>query len=304
VRLAVELLRSLRPAQWTKNIVVLAPLIFALGDRTQHLQMTAFWNVLIAATAFCALSGAVYLFNDIRDREMDRRHPVKRLRPIASGRLPVPIAAAAGSLLAAAALGASYAVNTGVLAAALAYLAVQAAYTLLLKQIPLVDLLVISAGFVIRALTGAVASGAAISPWLLLCAFWLALFLVLCKRRHEKINLDHLEGATRPALLKYDVHLLDQLISVMAAVTIVSYSLYTLWPATVAKFGSRALVLTIPFVVFGIFRYLDLVYRHELGDRPEQVLLTDRPLLFDVLLYGVTVVVLLLCSGPRGWCPF
>jgi len=298
------LIRTMRPAQWSKNIVVLAPFVFAIGDRTQQLELASMWKVLLAAAAFCVLSSSVYIFNDIRDRPMDRSHPLKRHRPIAAGELPVPSAVMFGLLLALLSLIAFFRIDARAFVTASSYLALQCIYTVLLKNVPLIDLLVISIGFVLRAITGAAAAGAAISPWLLLCAFWLALFLVLCKRRHEKTSLEHLEGATRPALTKYDVTLLDQLIAVIAAVTIVSYALYTLWPDTVSKFGSRALVLTVPYVVFGIFRYLDLVYRHDLGDRPEKVLLTDMPILINVLLYGVTVVTLLICLGPRFSCPF
>ncbi|HIE11766.1 MAG TPA: decaprenyl-phosphate phosphoribosyltransferase [Kiritimatiellae bacterium] len=298
------LIRTMRPAQWSKNIVVLAPFIFAIGDRTQQLGLASMWKVLLAAVAFCLLSSSVYIFNDIRDREMDRSHPFKRYRPIPAGELPILTAVVFGLLLAVLSLTTFFRINTGAFIFAASYLAVQCIYIPLLKNVPLLDLLVISIGFVLRATTGAAAAGAAISPWLLLCAFWLALFLVLCKRRHEKTSLDHLRGATRPALAKYDIALLDQLIAVIAAVTIVSYALYTLWPDTVSKFGSRALVLTIPYVVFGIFRYMDLVYRHELGDRPEKVLLTDTPILLNVLLYGLTVVALLICIGPRFSFPF
>jgi len=170
------------------------------------------------------------------------------------------------------------------------YFILQIVYTAGLKKVALVDIFVIAAGFVLRALAGGVVlEGVVISPWLLLCTLLLALFLALCKRRHEKVILSDSGSDTRQSLEKYNQQLLDQLIAIVSAATIVSYSLYTLWPDTVEKFQTSKLGFTIPFVIFGIFRYLDLVYRHEKGDRPEHILLTDIPLLVDLLLYGLTV---------------
>jgi 4-hydroxybenzoate polyprenyltransferase len=176
------------------------------------------------------------------------------------------------------------------------YLALQMVYTYGLKAVVFLDLFIIAAGFVLRALAGAVAIHVTISPWLLLCTLLLALFLALCKRRHEKVVLNDIEGQTRPSLRQYDERLPDQLIAIVGAATVVCYALYTLWPDTVAKFGTHRLGFTIPFVLFGIFRYLDLVYRHEEGGRPEQTLLTDPPLLVNIALYGATVVALLLLA--------
>jgi len=159
-----------------------------------------------------------------------------------------------------------------------------------LKQIALVDTLVIAAGFVLRAMGGAIALSVTLSPWLLLCAFLLALFLGLCKRRAELVQLDEQAGAHRPSLGQYDRQLLDQLIAVVSASAIVTYSIYTLWPETVHKFGTHGLALTIPFALFGIFRYLDLVYRHQKGGKPEWVLLGDLPLICDVAAYALAVL--------------
>lgn len=291
---ALALWRSLRPAQWTKNGVVLAPFIFAFGDRALTLDWPALGVVLLAALSFCLLASAIYLFNDVRDQAEDRMHPVKKLRPIAAGDLSPRIALGTGALLAVVALGVALAV-TPVLAGVLAgYAAMQVVYTLGLKRVALVDVFVIAAGFVLRALAGAVAIAVPISPWLLLCTLLLALFLALCKRRHERVVLNRSAESSRASMRTYDAALLDQLISMVGAATVVCYALYTLWPDTVEKFGTHALGFTIPFVLFGLFRYLDLVYRHEQGGQPERLLLTDKPLLANLGLYGLTVVLVLL----------
>jgi len=199
------------------------------------------------------------------------------------------------ALLAAAALTGAFFLSRQYLWAMAAYIAVQLLYTFLLKQIALVDVMVIAGGFVLRAIAGAVVlPGAEPSPWLLICTFLLALFLGLCKRRHEKLSLEPDANAEqRPSLQGYDERLLDQLIAVTSGATIVSYAIYTFWPETVSKFGTHALGFTVPFVVFGIFRYLDLVYRHDKGDRPEKILLTDVPLLVSIGLYGLSVLAIL-----------
>jgi 4-hydroxybenzoate polyprenyltransferase len=202
-----------------------------------------------------------------------------------------------GLALLAVGLAAAFALAPPFGATVAGYAAIQAAYSLWLKRVALVDIIVIAAGFVLRAIGGAAVLGLDISPWLLLCAFLLALFLALCKRRHEKLLLDgDAAGRHRPSLDGYDERLLDQLIAVVSAATIVSYAIYTLSPGTVAKFGSAGLGFSIPFVMFGIFRYLDLVYRHEKGGRPENVLLTDIPILVDLVLYAATIVAVFLLT--------
>ncbi|OQA23675.1 MAG: Decaprenyl-phosphate phosphoribosyltransferase [Verrucomicrobia bacterium ADurb.Bin345] len=291
--------RALRPKQWTKNAVVFAAFAFALGDRQQNLDVAAFWTVLYAAIAFCMVSSGVYLFNDVRDIEQDRAHPNKKLRPIAAGELPVPTALGMAAVLLAAGLALSWKLSLSLFYVVAGYVVLQVVYTLALKRVALVDLFVIAAGFVLRALAGGVVlEGVRISPWLLLCTLLLALFLALCKRRHEKVVLSDYGTDIRESLAKYDQQLLDQLIAIVSAATIVSYSLYTLWPDTVDKFETTRLAFTIPFVIFGIFRYLDLVYRHEKGGQPEQILLTDIPLLVDLVLYGLTVFLVLGRSLP------
>ncbi len=289
---AVTWLRLLRIKQWTKNAVVFAAFVFALGDRNQDLSAWEQWKVCLAALAFSLVSSAVYILNDLRDAPQDRLHPVKKNRPIAAGAVARAPALGAAAVLLAAGLGGAGRLGTDLLAVIGGYLVLQGFYTLWLKRIALVDVIVIALGFVLRALAGAVVIHVVISPWLLVCALVLALFLGLCKRRHEKVNLAG--QGTRAALDGYDGRLLDQLIAVTAAAALVCYSIYTLWPETVDKFGTPWLAATIPFVVFGLFRYMDIVYRQEKGDRPEQILLTDGPLMADVALYGLAVLGILL----------
>ena len=287
-------LRALRPEQWTKNIVVFAAFLFAIGDSHQQVSEREFWRVLLAALAFCLASSGVYLLNDVRDRDEDRRHPQKKYRPVASGAVsPVAALAMAGVLLPVALLGGCLIARPFGLVLA-GYVALQITYTLMLKHLAVVDVLVIAAGFVLRAMGGAVAIAVEVSPWLLVCAFFLAVFLALCKRRQEFMAWDPAAGAaTRNSLHQYDERLLDQLIAIAAACTLVGYTIYTLAPETVDKYGTTRLSYTLLFVVFGLFRYLHLVYRHELGERPERVLLTDLPLLVNLALYGTSVLLIL-----------
>jgi 4-hydroxybenzoate polyprenyltransferase len=289
---------AMRPSQWTKNTVVLAAFFFGFWDPSQSLDLRAGLSlVLPAALLFCLVSSGVYLLNDVRDLEADRRHPAKRHRPIASGRVPVPAAVAAGIALLAFGAAAAWLLSPPFAAVIGSYVLIQVMYSAGLKRIALLDILVIAAGFVLRALAGAVVLDVVISPWLLLCTFLLALFLALCKRRHEKQQTaDHGNGS-RASLARYDRRLLDQLIAIVSASTLVSYSIYTLAPDTVAKFDTHGLGFTIPFVLFGIFRYLDLVYRHAKGEQPEKILLTDLPLLVTIALYGVAVLAVFMLTG-------
>lgn len=293
----LPILRALRPKQWTKNAVVLAALVFAMGDTSQTLGGSAFplalGRALAATLLFCLASSAVYLMNDLRDVELDRAHPVKRLRPLAAGQIQPGTVRLLAALLLLLALGGAAWLDPSFLAVLGAYLLLQVAYTFGLKRIALLDIFVIATGFVLRALAGGVVIHVPISPWLLVCTLLLALFLALCKRRHELVAAGQGE-ATRPSLRQYDQGLLDALIPLTGSATLVCYSVYTLWPETVEKFGTTHLAFTIPLVAFGLFRYLDLVYRHEQGGRPEQLLLTDPPLLATVALYGATVVAILL----------
>jgi 4-hydroxybenzoate polyprenyltransferase len=289
----ISLVKALRPQHWIKNSLVLAAFFFALGDKSQSSDLSILESALTAigaALLFCGVSSGVYVMNDIRDIDLDRAHPLKKHRPIAAGKIPVPQAWALAAILLTGSVAGSYLLRPELAIVLGGYVLLQVAYSFRLKSVALLDVFVIAIGFVLRALAGAVALDVTISPWLVLCTFLLALFLGFCKRRHEKVLLEDYADETRPSLSKYNAQLLDQVIAIVAASTIVSYALYTLSPDTVSKFGSAHLGFTIPFVMFGIFRYLDLVYRHEKGSRPETILLTDVPLLLDMALYASTVL--------------
>jgi 4-hydroxybenzoate polyprenyltransferase len=275
---------ALRPRQWLKNLLVFAGLVFAtkLGDAGRWLE------ALAAFGAYCAISSAAYLVNDLRDREDDRLHPVKRARPIARGELSPRAAVALAAGLAAVAL-----VLTGVLglvsvAFLLAFAALQAAYTLSLKHVVLLDVLVIGSLFVIRAAAGAEAVDVRISPWLLLCTALLALFLALAKRRGELVLVGAQRAPGRPVLEGYSLELVDQLLAIVASSTVIAYSVYTLTAR-----DSKALLATVPFVIFGVFRYLLLVHRDNVGEEPEQVLLTDIPIILAVAGWIATAAAIL-----------
>ena len=297
--LALNLVLSLRPSQWTKNFIIFAALIF--GQKLRDVDA-----VLYSAGAFavfCVLSGVVYLLNDVADREADRVHPIKKFRPIASGALPVPIALGAAAALGTSALAAAIAMSPdfGLLGAA--YLALLALYSGPLKHIVIIDVLTIAIGFVLRAAAGAVVIDVPISNWLLFLTILLALFLALSKRRHELVLLA--EGATghRRILQEYSPYLLDQMISVVTASTLVAYAIYTVSPETVEKFHTNKLGLTLPFPLYGIFRYLYLVHQKEGGGSPAEMLLTDRPLLVCVALWAVVVIYIIYGSQTTAIWP-
>jgi 4-hydroxybenzoate polyprenyltransferase len=249
-------------------------------------------RAVAAFVVFCALSGVVYVVNDIMDREADRQHPLKALRPIASGALSPALAGGVALVLAAGALILAFWLGGRFGAVALAYLLLQSLYSGPLKQIVILDVLTIAVGFVLRAAAGAVVIDAPISHWLLVVTILLALFLALSKRRHELVLLA--DGATghRRILGEYSPYLLDQMISVVTASTLVSYIFYCISPETVQKFGTGMLGLTIPFPLYGIFRYLYLVHRREGGGSPSEMLVNDRPLLACVALWVLAVVVI------------
>ena len=283
---------SVRPRQWVKNFFVFAGVIFS------HKLLTDDAGRAVAAFGiFCALSGAVYLFNDVADVERDRAHPTKRLRPIASGTLPIPVAVAAGTVLGVGALGAGVALGRPFLLTAIGYLGLLVLYSVWLKHIVIVDVLTVASGFVLRAVAGAVAIDVEISGWLLICTILLALFLALGKRRHEYLTLDAEAARHRPVLGEYSAALLDQMIAVVTASTVTAYGLYTMSQETVGKFGTRLLPVTLPFVLYGIFRYLYLLYRRQLGGNPTELFLGDRALLLNAFLWIVAVVAIIYGAG-------
>ena len=283
------LLASLRPRQWTKNLLVLAGLIFSRGLHEPALVARS----ALAFALFCLLSGGVYLINDVMDAERDRVHPQKRHRPVASGRLPARVALAAGVGLLIGTVAAAFLLSVPFGIVAAVYAALLVAYSAGLKHMVIVDTLIIAGGFVLRALAGVVVLGIEFSYWLLLCTILLALFLTFGKRRHELLALEAGAIDHRPILSEYSPQLLDQMIAVVTASTLMAYALYTMAPETHARLGTTRLPLTIPFVLYGIFRYLYLMYRRDLGGNPSELFLTDRALLVDVALWGLAVVVVL-----------
>jgi len=283
-------LRSLallaRPQQWTKNLLVLAALLFAAQLQYRHQCLRAFMMFL----AFCCVSSAVYAFNDVLDRVADQSHPRKRNRPVASGSIR-PWAATAFSLLLLGAGAAASAVTTREARISLAgYLVLQIAYSTVLKHLVILDVMSIAMGFVLRAVAGAFAIEVQISPWLLICTILLALFLALSKRRSELVSTDQ-PALHRHVLGEYNLPLIDQLIGVVASGTILAYTLYAYSEQTSQKFPSHLMPLTLPFVLYGIFRYLYLIYRRSEGGEPEMILLRDFPFLVNILLWALVVVI-------------
>ena len=291
---ALNLLVSLRPAQWTKNLFVFGALLFGQrGTSPAFLDPKAIAQAIGAFAVFCALSGVVYLVNDVADRDNDRRHPLKRNRPIASGAVSPSLAIGTALTLAAAALGAAYLLRPAFALVALIYVALQTLYSGPLKHLVIIDVLTIAIGFVLRAAAGAVAIDVPISHWLLILIMLLALFLALSKRRHELVLLADAATGHRPILQEYSPYLLDQMIGVVTASTLVSYVIYTVSPETVQKFHTDYLGLTLVFPLYGIFRYLYLVHRKEGGGSPADMLQNDRPLLACVALWAVAVAAII-----------
>lgn len=310
------LIKSLRPKQWTKNFLVFGALVFIPGAIVMpNLGLRA----LLAFVLFSLASSAGYLVNDILDREYDRRHPRKKFRPIASGELGIPVAVVVTAIaLVIVIFGSLYLDRTDVslpstatslggaeypfLITIVGYIALTFLYSIWLKKIPMLDVLVLSIGFTLRAVGGAVALKVIFSPWLLLCTGLLALYLALGKRRQEIVRLNHemekskdLKGAGgRPVLSGYTIPLLDQLLIMSASVNIMSYSLYTF---SASGHPDNRLMLTIPFVIYGIFRYHSLIYKEHAGEAPEEVLLNDKPLVICLILWVVSVTILFFYPG-------
>jgi 4-hydroxybenzoate polyprenyltransferase len=289
----VAILQSLRPRQWVKNLFVFAGVIFS-----QQLFTPEVWHAGAAFVLFCGLSGAIYLLNDVADAEKDRLHPVKRHRPVASGRLSRGVALAVGVVILAGSLALSFALGWRFGLVALSYGALLTTYSVWLKHLVILDVLTVAVGFVLRAVAGAVAVEAEISGWLLICTVLIALFLALGKRRHEYLTLHGNAAAHRPILAEYSEGFIDQMIAVVTASTVTAYALYTMSPETVAKFHTRLLPVTLPFVLYGIFRYLYLLYRRELGGNPTDLVVSDRALLVNTVLWATTLLVLI--YGPWG----
>lgn len=287
------ILLSMRPGQWTKNLVVFAALIFSLSLTRAELLVRS----IEAFFVFCLLSGMVYIINDIADIERDKLHERKRTRPLPSGRLSVAAAVAAVVVGLAAGLYVSWRIGPEFLAVAVAFVLLNLLYSFALKRIALLDAMSISVSFIMRAIGGVEAlrpvdSTIEISPWLLICTLFLSLFLAFCKRRHEVLTLKA-ATAHRESLGDYSPALLDRLTGLTASGSVLSYSIYTIWPTTVSKFGTTALVYTIPLVVLGVMRYMHLVYNEQKGGNPSELLLNEPFLLIDVIAWIALVIVIL-----------
>jgi len=282
-------IRLLRPHQWVKNGFVLAPVIFAgklLDTPSLVLESAAF-------AMFCLVSSGVYAFNDVSDREKDRAHPTKKDRPVAAGQIPVPAALLVGSGLVTTGVVGALIIGKPFLWCVLFYLLLQFGYNVAFRQIVILDILAVALGFVTRAVAGSFAIDVVISPWLILCSLLIALFLGFAKRRQELMLLGTAAPGHRSILREYSVPLLDQLIGIVTAATIVCYAIYTLTPEVTQRLGSRYMILTLPFVLYGVFRYLYLVHVHDKGGSPTRDLLADAPLLLSVLLWTLTSVALI-----------
>jgi 4-hydroxybenzoate polyprenyltransferase len=277
-------LRTLRPRQWTKNLVVFAPLLFA----KQVTEWGSTWRALVAFAAFCFVASAGYVINDLRDLKQDRLHPEKRYRPLAAGTVSKRTAVIIGVLSGVAGFAATCALNVQFAVVLASYFAMTTIYTVALKHVVIVDVLVVAIGFVLRAIGGAVAIQVVFSPWLFVCTLLLALFLVLAKRRHELVVVGS-SSAHRSILSEYSPHLLDQMIAVVTPAVLLAYTLYTVDPTTIAKFGQRHLEISVVFVLYGLYRYLYLIHSKSLGGRPERLLISDRPLLTSVVLWILTM---------------
>jgi 4-hydroxybenzoate polyprenyltransferase len=286
MRLILNVIGCLRPRQWSKNVLIFAALVFSQHAFEQ-------WYLLRSVAAFLLFSlaaGTMYIFNDIKDIERDRAHPVKRLRPIPDGRITPSAAGAAAVVLISGTLALSWLLDLRFGLVMTIYAVLQVLYTVRLKHIVILDVFIVATGFVLRVIAGALVINVAISNWILICTMLLALFLVLAKRRNE---LTHLEGNAenhRLILREYSPYLLDQMIGVVTAATLVTYMVYTLDGDTVAKFGPHGLVITTPFVLYGIFRYLYLIHQKHEGGHPEELFLTDMPLQLAILGYIVAAL--------------
>ncbi len=285
-----SIFRSLRPEQWTKNAFVLIPLVFA----KKLLLFPSVLEGLMAVLVFCLLAGATYLVNDLIDFKSDQRHPLKKHRPLASGGISTRTAKWTATLLLGLSLTWGSFLSRGFLFVMVIYLAVQILYNLKLKEVPILDIFCVSAGFFLRVIGGGVAVNVTISNWLIICTISIAMFLTLGKRRSELTLLGSEKACLhRKVFAYYSPHFLDQMICIVTAVTLMSYMLYCISPQTIAKFQTEHLIYTFPFVLYGVFRYLYLIFQRHQGDSPGKVLISDRPLLLSVILWGICCILII-----------
>lgn len=285
----LEFIRAMRPKRWAKNGVMVAGIAFGLNLTDPD----ALLRVAGAIFIFCMLSGSSYVINDLFDIRRDRTHPVKSRRAIASGRMPAVPAAVAACIIALASLAGGYFIGQRFFLAAVAFFAIQTAYSAGLSRIVVMDLFAMAATFLLRVVAGAWAVPVPVSQWLLVCTMLLALLMAIGTRRHELVVAGEDVKGHNPVLREYNPYLMDQMIAVVTSATLVAYALYTQSAETVEKFGTRQLILSTPFVLYGIFRYLYLIHRREGELSPEKLLLTDRPFQLTLLAYAITCAAIL-----------
>lgn len=283
---AKHIIVSMRPKQWVKNVFIFAGLVFA-----RHLfDMSLLVRVSVGFILFSLAASGTYIFNDIKDRKRDKEHPEKRKRPIAAGRLQITKAWIASLVLTTIALFMSFILDFSFFIILVAYVVINTLYTIKIKQVVILDVMCIAFGFLFRVLAGTTLAGVGPSDWLIICTVTVSLFLGFSKRRHELASIGPNATNHRKVLADYSITFLDQMIAVATACTVMSYALYTIAHETVAKFGTRNLIFTIPFVIYGIYRYLYLIHLKDLGGNPTGILLTDPPLIFNGLLWLVAVI--------------
>jgi 4-hydroxybenzoate polyprenyltransferase len=280
---------ALRPRQWAKNMVLFAGLMFSKSI----FDPVSLGKVVAAFFVFCVAASGVYLLNDYLDREQDRHHPRKKLRPVASGRIHPPVALSMAVFLMAWSLAAGFLVDSGLFLMTAVYLAIETLYSIVLKRVVILDVFCIASGFLLRVLAGVVVIDVPISNWLLVCTIFLSLFLALGKRRAEILLLQEHATHHRSVLSEYSLSFIDQMITIVTASTVLSYVLYTLSAETISKFHTKNLLVTSAFVIYGVFRYLYLIYQKNEGDAPDRLLFSDRPLLINLGLYAAAVFIIL-----------
>jgi len=283
----------MRPHQWTKNFFVYAALIFSQSI----FNLPLFLKTTIAFSAFCLISSALYIFNDLKDLEEDKRHPLKSKRPIASGKIRKSTAIVTIFVLSLLGFSSAFTLNKNYFIITLVYFLLQMFYSIKLKHVVILDVFVVASGFLIRVVAGGLAIEVSLSSWLLICTMLLALFLALSKRRHELVLLENEASDHRPILEEYSPYLLDQMIAVVTASTVIAYCLYTISEETVTKFETTNLIFTVPFVLYGVFRYLYLIHQKSEGGSPEALIIRDKPLLIDIFLWIGTAIIILYLSA-------
>jgi 4-hydroxybenzoate polyprenyltransferase len=282
----IELIKTMRPKQWVKNIFVFAALVFDVKlFNPRYLAQTVAGFVLL-----CLVSGVVYIINDLADIERDRQHPRKRNRPLPSGRLSARVAVVAAVVIPLVTLPLGFLLNLSFGAILAGYLIIQIAYSFWLKNIVIIDVMIIAAGFLLRVAAGVpLVEAERFSPWLYVCMTLLSLLIGFGKRRHELVLLEESANIHRQSLQEYNLSLLDQVINVVTAATLLAYTLYTFWERDGTP-PDPAMMLTIPFILYAVFRYLYLIHVKGVGGAPEEIVLTDRPLQVTILLWGLTVI--------------